>query len=68
MDQSMQSVSLALTASRSGTEGTRRARSTRSVPAVVLARLRSMRVRGMLGPSSGDHVLGETQWRSTAYG
>jgi hypothetical protein len=68
MNQSIQSISLAATTTLTRPTIGRRVRQALPVLASLRARLRSFRVRSTLGPSFGDQVLGESQWRSSGSG
>jgi hypothetical protein len=63
MNQS-QSMSLAMTTTPTQPKTRRRARPTRLVLASLRARFRAFRFRSTLGPTLGDPVLGDSQWRS----
>ncbi len=63
MNQPMPSMSL--TATNRPTQ-TVTGRPTLPALGSLRTRARSFRVRTTLGPSTGDHVLGESQWRTTA--
>jgi hypothetical protein len=63
MNQPMQSISLTATTTPTQTVTGRPAQ---PVLGTLRAWARSFRVRTTLGPSTGDHVLGESQWRATA--
>jgi hypothetical protein len=63
MDQPMQSISLTAT-----TTPTQIVTGRLVLPVLgsLRERARTFRARSTLGPSMGDHVLGEGQWRTTA--
>lgn len=71
INQPMQSIDLAVTkrptqpvrgrgSRTSGTAGSVHTRRPRL--GWLQARIRTLRIQGTLGPTSGDHVLGESQW------